>query len=169
MFSFKRLIALVGLVAIVVTLVTLMPHTGLGQGQAAFRPRQFYLTPATHNGSQALSACVAGYHMASVWEMFDTSNIRYNTELGFTQADSGSGPPSGSPDTFGWVRTGNVASTVTGPGQANCDAWKSADEHHFGTGANLPTNWLSDVPRTGPWAIGGPACNVSLRVWCVQD
>ena len=48
-------------------------------------PRKFYLTQALHNGAQALSACAQGYHMASLWEIHDTSNLRYDTDLGLTR------------------------------------------------------------------------------------
>ncbi len=57
-------------------------------------PRKFYLTKTLHTGAQALSACATGYHMASLWEIHDPTNLRYNTELGFTSgSDSGFGPP----------------------------------------------------------------------------
>ncbi len=56
-------------------------------------PRKFYLTKTYHNGAQALSACATGYHMASMWEIHQPSNLRYDTDLGFIVADSGFGPP----------------------------------------------------------------------------
>ena len=64
-------------------------------------PRQFCLTKTGFNGSQALTACAAGYHMASLWEIFDTTVLRYNTALGLTKPDSGSGPPVGDQITVG--------------------------------------------------------------------
>ena len=99
MFSIKRsLFALVGLLVIVCTLAALTPLVSRGQGDIKnpFNrdPRKsFYLTRVTHNASQALSACAEGYHMASLWEIHDPSNLRYDTELGFTTDDSGFGPP----------------------------------------------------------------------------
>jgi hypothetical protein len=54
-------------------------------------PRKFYVTKTTHSGAQALSACAEGYHMASLREIFDTSNLRYDTELGGTTDDSEEG------------------------------------------------------------------------------
>ena len=55
--------------------------------------RQFYLTSALAIGDEALTACAAGYHMASLWEITDLSNLRYNTSLGQASGDSGQGPP----------------------------------------------------------------------------
>ena len=105
MFSFKRsLLALVGVLALVGALATMMPLVSRGQGGNPLNrdPRKaYYLTQTTHNGGQARSACAAGYHMASLWEILDTSNLRYNTELGFTQEDSGFGPPTVGPPHHG--------------------------------------------------------------------
>ena len=61
---------------------------------SAEKARKFYLTQTGFTGSQALTACANGYHMASLWEILDPSNLRYNTTLGFTTQDSGFGPPS---------------------------------------------------------------------------
>jgi len=60
-----------------------------------FKGRKCYLTQNLKNGSQALTACVEKFHMASLWEIFNTSNLGYDTSRGFTQVDSGSGPPAG--------------------------------------------------------------------------
>ena len=82
--------------------------------------RQFYISTDTKvvDGANATSACADGYHMASLWEIYDTSNLEYNTTLGITQQDSGQGPPGN----YGWVRTGWGADTSTTAGQANCNA-----------------------------------------------
>lgn len=76
MFNFKRsLIALFGVLVLVGALATMMPLVSRGQGGNPFDrdPRKaYYLTQTTHNGGQARSACAAGYHMASLWEILDT-------------------------------------------------------------------------------------------------
>ena len=92
--------------------------------------RQFYLTQTTHTGAAALYACAPGYHMASMWEILDPSNLLYNVSRGATQDDSGDGPPN---DLDGWVRTGNNASGAGSAGSANCDAWTSQFEEDDGT------------------------------------
>jgi len=57
----------------------------------------------TFDGAHALTACVLGFHMASLWEIFNVSVLEYDTSLGATMDDSGSGPPA---DVLGWIRTG---------------------------------------------------------------
>jgi hypothetical protein len=108
--SFKKsLIALVGLLVLFGAIAALTPLASRGQGQGKQQRglRKYYLTQTTHTGGQSLSACAEGYHMASLWEILDPSNLSYDTSLGFTLADSGSGPPASS---LGWIRTGNVDS-----------------------------------------------------------
>ncbi|HET6669538.1 MAG TPA: hypothetical protein VFH15_04830 [Pyrinomonadaceae bacterium] len=176
MFSFKRsLIALIRLPVIVVAVATLMPIVSRGQGDIKNPlnrdPRKsYYLTQTTHNGSQPLTACAAGYHMASLWEIHDPSNLRYDTELGLTEADSGFGPPSAS----GWIRTaGGPAGAIVGSGLAgrsNCLAWTVSNEE-YGTLVFLPGAFWDglNVTVVSPWRASTDRCDSSQRVWCVQD
>src|SRR5262245_25332331 len=65
--------------------------------------RKFYLTQDnTFDALEAPNACAAGYHMASLWEIFDPSSLVYDTALGHLSGD-GSGPPEFH---IGWIRTG---------------------------------------------------------------
>ena len=128
-------------------------------------PRKFYLTKTEHNGAQALSACAPGYHMASLWEIVDPSNVRYNTDLGVTFTDSGFGPPSA----LGWIRTGFLTSDSLEPGVANCDAWTSADAGRFGTLVGLHSLWNLPPTQISPWQGIARSCSTATRVWCVQD
>lgn len=134
--------------------------------------RRFYLTTGLVNGAAPLTACASGFHMASLWEIFDTSNLRYETSLGFNEADSGSGPPASPAGStaYGWVRTGFVASSVfTGvPGTSNCDSWTTATGN--GTAVRLSTNW--NTLNTGPspsWVALESSCTLIRRTWCVED
>lgn len=135
--------------------------------------RQFYLTMQYYDGASALTACEPGYHMASMWEIFDPSNLVYDTNLGATQDDSGSGPPN---DFSGWVRTGNNAS-LSGAGSAgssNCDAWNSNDSEFRGTVAELVQSGWGQGDRQSafvqPWAAYTSSCDSQFqRVWCVED
>lgn len=137
--------------------------------------RKFYLTETKHNGGQAKSACAEGYHMASIWEIHDPTNLRYNTELGLTNTDSGFGPPSGDFTDFeellpaGWVRTGNTSSsgTVTG---VNCFAWTDSSATG-GTIVYLEHRWELANPPTfvSPWGSKVRPCNSNWHVWCVQN
>ena len=109
------LLCLFGLVA--VFLVSL----GLGSGAAASASRsspaspslqmqrKYYLTTTLVDALGVSTACADGYHMASLWEIKDTSNLKYNATLRLcTLADQGQGPPTinGTDPLVGWVHTG---------------------------------------------------------------
>ena len=78
--------------------------------------RAFYLTGTRHTGDEAdgtdgngAGVCANGYHFASMFEILDVSNLRYDVDRGFLQADSGQGPPS---NWSGWIRTGFGPSAI---------------------------------------------------------
>jgi hypothetical protein len=127
--------------------------------------RQYYLTTSTHNGAGARTACAAGYHMASLWEILDTSNLKYNATLGVAGDDSGQGPPTVG---GGWVRTGYYSSGSTTPGEGNCNAWSSSSASDYGTGAWLEYDWT--LPQdVHVWHVGNKRCSAATSVWCVED
>ena len=129
--------------------------------------RQYYLTPGyAHDGSTADTACDSGYHMASLWEILDTSNLKYNTDKGAALDDSGDGPPVA--PLAGWVRTGYISSTVNTAGQGNCGKWSSNDNSHYGTSVSLNSNWTA-VQGVHVWYASTGTCDYSGRVWCVED
>ena len=180
MFIKKSLIGLVGLLVLVGGLAAVMPLVSRGQGNnpivKQLQPRKFYLTPTdTYNGSQALTACASGYHMASLWEIFDTSNLRYDTQLGFTLADSGSGPPSDAigDETEGWIRTGGRSASSNAAGETNCFAYTSSEGTVGGTVVELQATWFIAQPlpanTISPWLGTTEPCSQMRRVWCVQD
>src|SRR5262245_21260308 len=128
----KNLCAVAGLLIVVNSLSSiLLPSTSHGQserGSASTRnARRYYLTNTFHDGNEVLTACVAGYHMASLWEIQDPTALRYDNTLGFTRADSGAGPPSGA---FGWIRTGWDSDLAGSVGSSNCIAYTS--DSNFG-------------------------------------
>jgi hypothetical protein len=165
------LLAVVPLLVVAVVVVALSPLAGEGQGQvpSVRAPRKFYLTRMAHDGNEALAACAAGYHMASLWEIFDPTQLRYDTALGLVQDDSGSGPPSG----FGWIHTGVearfVSNTLGGP--VNCGGWTSDNGAlHEGTAVGLTSAWHNSAGSSlAPWEATIAACSEPVRVWCVQD
>lgn len=177
MFNFKNsFVALAGLVFFICVLATSPPLNGRGQSNKVGGPprlglREYYLTDTEHNGSQALTACADGYHMASLWEILDVSNLSYNTTLGFTFPDSGSGPPANTP---GWIRTGFLSfGAGNSPGSANCQSWMSASNADHGTFVFLPSTW-EDSPshpatNISPWLASTRSCLLVVQVWCVQD
>lgn len=174
MFSLKKSLAVFpGLLVIIAVFSALVPLVGRGQGGGG-NPltrdsrKSFYLTKTTHDGSQALTACADGYHMASLWEILDPSNMRYDTQLGATLQDSGFGPPVGD-FSEGWIRTGGGAATSQIIGLGNCNAWMSARPEDSGTVVKLdfPSNAFGVA--ISPWFAFLNTCNVDVKVWCVQD
>jgi hypothetical protein len=125
--------------------------------------REYYLTKGTYGGANASTACADGYHMASLWEIMDPSNLFYNTSLGFTWGDSGHGPSYYA----GWVRTGYDNDNSGPTGQSNCNGWSTTTGG--GTTANLPSTWDAGWQEMHVWNVVGLACNNVARVWCVED
>ena len=126
-------------------------------------PLQYYLTTGSYFGNQALSACAPGYHMASLWELLDTSNLHYNTSLGRASADSGHGPPYYS----GWIRTGYSGSSTGVPGEANCQAWTSNSDGYYGTTVSLSSDWSAAEEDLLGWTADSTECSLKRPVWCV--
>ena len=104
--------------------------------------------------------------MASLWEILDPSNLRYNTALGFMTSDSGFGPPS---ELSGWIRTGYAATSDSTAGRSNCNAWTSTSVGDLGTAVELSSSWNDAATVASPWVAGQNSCNVNTRVWCMQD
>jgi hypothetical protein len=127
--------------------------------RADLAPRKYYLTKGTFDGTAALTACANGFHMASMWEIHDTSNLRYESQLGFLDDDSGSGPPA---NREGWVRTGTSADD-SGAAGVNCNVWTTTG----GEGTVAMLDWRETT--TYPWASRDDGCNQGNRVWCVQN
>jgi hypothetical protein len=139
---------------------------------APTRMRQYYLTkdsfkgtkPSGSNGSGA-GVCANGYHFASLWEILDPSNLKYDTVLGDDLLDSGEGPPS---YTLGWVRTGSSSNNIPKPGRANCSNWEY--ESGFGTVVSLTTNWTDSSNRDiFVWDAALHTCSEDIQVWCMED
>ena len=124
---------------------------------------EYYLTQEQYPGDQVPSACGLGFHTASLWEILDTTNLRYNTRLGYTRRDSGYGPPT----TGGWVRTGHASDSTDLAGEGNCEDWTSISG--YGSWVYLPGNWEAGYETLMGWAVGTRACSEPLQVWCVGN
>jgi hypothetical protein len=114
--------------------------------------------------------------MASLWEIFDTSNLKYDTALGLVNNDAGSGPPTvffgaGHIFSVGWIRTGGGDHSAGDAGQANCSGWTSDAAAGFGTAVGLTQLWssTSDVTPVSPWQAFALSCQGPQQVWCMQD
>jgi hypothetical protein len=102
-----------------------------------------------------------------LWEIFDTSNLQYNTGLGFMQADGGMGAPPA--NTQGWIRTGGVPSGSSNAGDGNCFNWTSVSGTDSGTLVALDHTWNGAAIRSSPWLPSTAFCNSGAHVWCVED
>ena len=132
-------------------------------------PRLYYVTKDIFDANDAPAACEAGFHMASLWEIFDPSNLRYDTTRGLTYTDSGSGPPivyGGS-----WVRTGAFSTNAPEAG-SNCLNYTSDFDRDWGTGVRLKPDFENPniiSPSLGPWEASVFPCHAQLSVWCIED
>jgi hypothetical protein len=126
--------------------------------------RRYYLSTGIGTGATAPAVCAAGFHMASAFELRDTSQLEYFIPLGDAEADSGRGPVS---NNSGWVHTGDASSTTT-----NCSGFTSAAAAQTGYRMILrfPTNWNDPATQLSPWqASAAVACNLATNVWCIED
>jgi hypothetical protein len=130
--------------------------------------RSYYLTDAVYNADQALTACAGGYHMASIWELFDTANLAYaySHPDAHTKDDSGQGPPA---YWYGWVRTGWSSSGSDIAGIGNCQAWTSTASGEYGSIARLDQEWTATPTVVAPWDTRTFYCGGVSPVWCVED
>jgi|RhiMetdeSRZDD1v2_1073273.scaffolds.fasta_scaffold42096_5 hypothetical protein len=128
-------------------------------------PKTFYLTTGLFAGNEALQACDKGFHMASLWEIRETTNLSYDTSRGLTTDDSGSGPPAAP----GWIRTGffSTGQNVVG---SNCNAWTSNLSSDNGTEAGLQGDfWDNAALVISPWIAVVEQCSLRSNVWCVEN
>jgi hypothetical protein len=141
--------------------------------------RRFYLTKTTFQGNAAMTACGAGYHMASRFEILDVGVLDYDAGTGLTTDDSGSGPPSrpsrGEPiGPAGWVRTGRPSrfteASPAGSASTNCGAWSSSSHEAYGTIAYLVDRFGDERgAAVGPWGGEAQSCDQQFHVWCVGN
>ena len=125
--------------------------------------RQYYLSKVPKDGTEVDTACAQGYHFASLWEILDTSNLRYNLDLGAKNLDGGQGPPTSG---GGWIRTGYTTSDSGGAGKANCKNW--SETNATGSSITLASDWTTGG-EMGPWKVDSINCDTDLLVWCVED
>ena len=130
--------------------------------------RHFYLSTANYNPTQAPTACALGYHLASLWELYDVSNLTYDYDhpAAYVKVDSGYGPPS---NWYGWVRTGYDSSGDSTTGTGNCLNWSSNSNSYYGVSVRLSRTWETAPGDIGPWDATSFTCNTVGPVWCVGD
>jgi hypothetical protein len=146
------------------SLAHLQQPTRAAERKSSAPSRACCLTNETHDGSQALTACAVGYHMVSLCEIHEPSNLRYDTALGLATEDSGSG----------WIRTGLSAVSSGNVAVANCNAWTSNASTDFGAAADLSADWggiANPSSPIAPWESIVFNCDNHdhVRVWCLGD
>jgi hypothetical protein len=128
--------------------------------------KKYFLTVDSFQANEARGACGKGYHMASLWEILDPTDLRYDAKRGQTQSDAGSGPPAGE---IGWIRTGSSSNSAGGPGSGNCNSWSSFMAMEFGSTAALSVDWDGAGVAADPWTTSTSSCVAVLPVWCKQN
>lgn len=130
--------------------------------------RHVYLTEPHYHPDEALTACSPSYHMASLWEIADTSNWVYDYDhpAAHVQDDSGYGPPS---HWYGWIRTGYWSSADPTTGTGNCQNWASRSSGDRGTLVRLSRWWEAGPGEILTWFAYPCPCNEAVAVWCVAD
>jgi len=144
------------------------PRSAVAAATTSTRPQRVYVTSANYDGSAAPTACSSGYHMAGLWEIADLSAIRYAYDHpdAHIQLDSGYGAPS---NWWGWVRTGGDPSATNAAGQANCNAWTTAESGTYGTLVRINAVWTSASTTISPWQAQTWSCAGIAPVWCAED
>jgi hypothetical protein len=121
--------------------------------------RRFYLTPSSaYTGGEALAACDAGFHFASVWELVDLAALAYDASRGATFQDVDTGPPA---DLAGWLGSGNPIGT-----SGQCNEWSSSSASVAGHARFLELLQFHPLLRLNRFVA---SCDTPLRVWCVED
>jgi hypothetical protein len=130
--------------------------------------RHVFLTEPYYHPDEALQACGQGYHMASLWEIADTSNWVYDYDhpAAHVQDDSGYGPPS---HWYGWIRTGYYSSGDPITGTGNCQNWTSRSNGDKGTLVRLSRWWEAGPGEILTWTAYPCPCNETVAVGCVAD
>ena len=140
------------------------------------RAKMYYLTVNGFTGGDAIKACDPRFHMASISEIQDPSNLQYASRS--TPAydapayDQGWGTPS---NHMGWVRSGVYSQS--GFAYA-CDVYLAGSDLAKDTTMTLYTFWFdarSSIPTSQPdhvwwqWHAAHHPCSQPEPVWCVED
>jgi hypothetical protein len=137
------------------------------------KPKVYYLTKNSFGGGDAIMACASGFHMASISEIQDPSNLQYanrsTTAYDSLVGDQSMGPPL---NHMGWVR-----SRVYPPSGFvyDCEDFQDKYDTQLGTTLALydfPFNSDAAQPASYPtkgWYTTHYSCSQPESVWCVED
>jgi hypothetical protein len=168
----KRLL----LVAVMV-LVSLVGMVGFSRADNA---KMYYLTKNSFDGGDAITACDSGFHMASLSEIQDPSNVQYapgrkpayDSTYEFVPFDQASDQ---FPDHIGWVRSGVYPPS----GFVNdCGDFRDKYDIQLGTTMTRRSLWGEDNGHSlyeesdpAAWwqSTQTASCSQPEPVWCVED
>ena len=135
--------------------------------------KTYYLTATSFTGGGAITACDSGFHMASLSEIRDPSNLQYAiVSIPVHEAPPSTVESSHKLNHMGWIRTGE-APLCEYPD--NCDFWTSSSDRQSGTtmerhssrGSVRPEPSVKD-PITS-WHKTLTSCALPEHVWCMED
>jgi hypothetical protein len=130
--------------------------------------RRYYLTPNQLQGNHGANDCAFGFHMASIFELLDLSDLEYDRTRGYLLNDIGSGPP----EAQGWARPGTNggATTSCSTGQINSPPWSSNSATSDGVVVTpIWGSFATSTDSTPRWRSQVMQCDDAFRVWCVED
>ena len=135
--------------------------------------KMYYLTVTSFTGGDAITACDSRFHMASLSEIQDPSNLQYAIGS-ITRVRSPTSNRRIEPLTKpqGWIRTGEVPFWGY---PDNCDFWMSSSDRQNGTTMTRYSSHGSVRPKpsaTGPitsWHKTLTSCALPEHVWCIED
>jgi hypothetical protein len=124
--------------------------------------RRYFLSTTSVPGSQALTACGTGFHMASLPELHAATTLAYDAASAPRSGLDGVGPPT---QLYRWVRT--LAPSDVDTVNGNCALWTSTTPATYGR--ILKWGSASTSAPLGPWIAQAGDCSVPSFVWCVED
>lgn len=148
----KRFMA--GLILFCLIMLAVTSEFLIAPAVAGDRGKTYYLSSSTYTGSAARTACVRGFHMASLFELSSLGALTYLTRApSFTSyADQGQGPPN---DVWGWIHAGS---------QVDCSNYYNGGIAEIVLPSSLPNEYT-----TTTWDLNFDSCTAQYRVWCVSN
>jgi len=145
----------------------------IGISSAAVDPakaKMYYITVGFFTGGDAITACDSGFHMATLSEIQDPSNLQYAPRVIPVYHPA---QVSQFPDHTGWVRTETDLQTGL---VYNCDGWRSSSDQQSGktmTRRSLRGEKGRSLYESDPaewWqATHIASCSIPEHVWCFED
>ena len=136
------------------------------------RAKMYYLTENTFDGGDAIMACDFGFHMASISEIQDPSNLQYANRSTAAYDSLVDGQRLGAPSNrMGWVRSG-VYSPL---GVYDCGDWRGKYDTQLGNTLALYDFWYASEHEQPVshlntwWQAARQICSQPKPVWCAEN